>query len=150
MLSRARAPSKRNVLNASLSDSELNGNETAQNARMPRAARSAPNPAHVRIWAVVARIPRGCVATYGQVAREAGLPGRARLAGRALAEMPAKPALPWYRVLNAQGRISLPAGSRGAPEQARRLKAEGVEVKGSRVSLARHRWRPRSDAPVLD
>jgi methylated-DNA-protein-cysteine methyltransferase-like protein len=108
------------------------------------------NPGHARIWAVVKKIPKGCVATYGQVAREAGMPRRARLVGRALGYAPDAMKLPWFRVINAQGKIALPAGSVGAREQARRLKAEGVEVKSGRISLARFLWRPRSDAPLLD
>jgi methylated-DNA-protein-cysteine methyltransferase-like protein len=116
---------------------------------MPRFPKNA-NPAHVRIWSVVTKIPKGCVATYGQVAREAGFERRARLAGQALAQIPRGVELPWHRVINAQGKISLPAGSRGAREQARRLVADGVEVKSQRVSLSRFRWRPRSDAPLLD
>lgn len=103
-----------------------------------------------RIWAVVARIPRGRVATYGQVAAEAGLPKRARFVGRALGMAPAAMKLPWHRVIGAPGRIAFPANSAAFREQVRRLKAEGVEVRQGRISLERYRWRARSDAPVLD
>lgn len=103
-----------------------------------------------RIWAVVARIPHGRVATYGQIAAEAGLLRRARLAGYALRHAPEALALPWHRVLNAQGRISLPAGSTAAARQRERLQAEGVELVNGRVDLKRYRWQPRSDAPLLD
>lgn len=103
-----------------------------------------------RIWAVAARIPRGRVATYGQVAAEAGLPRRARFVGRALGMAPAAMKLPWHRVIGAPGRIAFPAGSEAFREQARRLKAEGVEVVKGKISLARFRWRPRSEAPLLD
>lgn len=95
-----------------------------------------------RIYAVVAAIPRGCVATYGQVAGEAGMPRRARLVGRALAACP--PQLPWHRVVNAAGRVALPPGSDAHAEQLRRLSAEGVELRDGRVLLRRCRWQPAS------
>jgi len=92
------------------------------------------NPAFQDIWAVVGAIPRGAVSTYGAVARAAGLPGRARLAGRALRESPKEMKLPWHRVVGAGGRIVFPPGSLHHKEQARRLRAEGVAVKAGRVS----------------
>lgn len=92
------------------------------------------NPAFQDIWAVVGAIPRGAVSTYGAVARAAGLPGRARLAGRALRELPDEMRLPWHRVVGAGGRIVFPAGSLHHKEQARRLRAEGVAVKHGRVA----------------
>jgi methylated-DNA-protein-cysteine methyltransferase-like protein len=99
-----------------------------------------------RIYATVDSIPRGAVATYGQVALEAGLPRRARRVGRARAQLPAGSALPWHRVVNASGRAS----PRGEGKQARaavarqlaRLAREGVPAPGGRIDLARHRWRP--------
>lgn len=84
-----------------------------------------------RIYAVVAAIPRGKVASYGEVAARAGLGRGARLVGRALAECPA--GLPWHRVVNAAGRISLPRGSAGWTEQVRRLRSEGLTVSDGRV-----------------
>ena len=101
----------------------------------------APSGARERIRAVVDSIPRGCVATYGLVAREAGLPRRARLVGRVLAELPAGSRIPWHRVVNAQGAISLRGGS-GPLRQRRRLVAEGVVFCGRRVDLRRCLWRP--------
>jgi methylated-DNA-protein-cysteine methyltransferase-like protein len=85
------------------------------------------------IWNVVARIPRGHVSSYGDVARAAGLPGRARLAGKALRLMPEDMNLPWHRVMGAGGRIVFPKGSRHFREQARLLRSEGVAVKDGRV-----------------
>jgi methylated-DNA-protein-cysteine methyltransferase related protein len=85
------------------------------------------------IWNVVARIPRGQVSSYGDVARAAGLPGRARLAGKALRLMPQDMKLPWHRVIGAGGRIVFPKGSRHFREQARLLRSEGVAVKDGRV-----------------
>jgi methylated-DNA-protein-cysteine methyltransferase-like protein len=86
------------------------------------------------IWDVVARIPRGQVATYGDVARAAGLPGRARLAGRALKETPDGMHLPWHRVVGAGGKIVFAAASSAHREQTRRLRAEGLDVVNGRVA----------------
>jgi methylated-DNA-protein-cysteine methyltransferase related protein len=80
------------------------------------------------IWRTVVAIPRGEIATYGGIARRAGLPGRARLVGHALKVAPPDLHLPWHRVLAAGGRIAFPKGSRQHDEQARRLRAEGVDV----------------------
>jgi methylated-DNA-protein-cysteine methyltransferase-like protein len=85
------------------------------------------------IWHVVSRIPRGRVTTYGAVARAAGLPGRARQAGRALRLAPVELHLPWHRVLGAGGRIVFAPTSRAHREQARRLRAEGVPLRRGRV-----------------
>jgi methylated-DNA-protein-cysteine methyltransferase-like protein len=105
--------------------------------RKPRprsAARPEDNPAFQEIWAVVGAIPRGSVSTYGAVARAAGLPGRARMAGRALAKSPKEMKLPWHRVVGAGGKIVFPSSSVNHREQARRLRAEGVAVTAGRVS----------------
>lgn len=105
------------------------------------------------IWNVVARIPAGRVASYGQVAALAGYPRGARLVGRALSRAPDSLGLPWHRVVNAAGRISLPAGSPGFAEQVHRLRAEGVVVRGDRVSIDAAGWAPSLDelvwAPAL-
>lgn len=95
-----------------------------------------------RILATVDDIPEGRVASYGQVAAEAGLPGRARLVGRTLGALSSKSALAWHRVVNARGCISERPGAAMA-EQRRRLEAEGVafDAKG-RIDLARFGWRP--------
>lgn len=99
---------------------------------------------HERIYAVVRRIPRGRVATYGQVAALAGLPGRARQAGYALHALPASTRLPWHRVLNARGTVSLRSEGGDALRQRLLLEREGVRFDaGGRVSLARYRWSPR-------
>lgn len=85
------------------------------------------------IWNVIAAIPRGHVSTYGDVARMAGLPGRARQTAYALRNMPKGMHLPWHRVLGAGGRIVFPKGSWHFREQARLLKADGVPVKDGKV-----------------
>lgn len=89
-----------------------------------------------RILATVRGIPRGQVAAYGEVARRAGLPGRARLVARLLSRNQ-DPALPWHRVLRSDGRIALADGSPGFLEQCRRLRAEGVRVEAGRVHAIR-------------
>lgn len=95
-----------------------------------------------RIYAVVDSIPRGCVASYGQVAREALLPGRARLVGRLMSGLSVSNELPWHRVVNAAGKSSLEPG-RAAREQRRRLRLEGVEFSArGRIDLLRYGWRP--------
>jgi methylated-DNA-protein-cysteine methyltransferase-like protein len=91
----------------------------------------------------VKRIPRGRVSTYGAVAELAGLPRRARLVGTVLKQTPASRTLPWFRVINSNGRISLPAGSDAYFEQRRKLEAEGVIFRGDRVDLKRYGWPPR-------
>lgn len=95
-----------------------------------------------RIWQVCLTIPEGKVVSYGQLADLAGLPGRARLAGRAMRTAPKEMALPWYRVLGAGGKISLPKDSPGYREQQYRLRKEGVEVNGSRINMNRYQWQP--------
>ncbi len=100
----------------------------------PRAV--AESPALQAIWDVVCAIPRGCVSTYGDVARAAGLPGRARQAGTALRVAPRELNLPWHRVVGAGGRIVFPPASRHHKEQARRLRAEGIAVRNGRVARA--------------
>jgi methylated-DNA-protein-cysteine methyltransferase-like protein len=93
--------------------------------------------AHARVFAAIAAIPPGRVASYGAIAARAGLPGRARLVGRLLGDVPEGMKLPWFRVLRSSGHVALPPGSRGFREQCRLLRAEGVEVKNGRVPLSR-------------
>jgi methylated-DNA-protein-cysteine methyltransferase-like protein len=97
-----------------------------------------------RIWAVAERIPRGRVATYGQVARLAGLPNHARLAGYALHALPARSSVPWHRVVNAKGEVS---PRRGGSEHhvLQRLLLEKEKVRfdrNGRLDLAALRWKP--------
>lgn len=91
-----------------------------------------PDAAADRIFAAIRAIPRGQVAGYGEIARRAGLPGRARMVARLLAGNE-DAALPWHRVLRSDGRIAFPENSRGWREQCRRLRAEGVVVEKGRV-----------------
>lgn len=98
--------------------------------------------AYARIYAVVRRIPRGRVATYGQVASLAGLTNAARQVGYALHALTGPTVVPWHRVINSAGRISLPPTA-GGLDQRFRLLAEGVVVgESGRISLRRYQWRP--------
>lgn len=90
-----------------------------------------------RIWVTVAAIPSGCLATYGDVARLAGLGRAARRVGAALRRLPTDSGIPWHRVVNASGRSSLP-GDGDDNRQLRRLRDEGVRLGPG--ALARYRW----------
>jgi methylated-DNA-protein-cysteine methyltransferase-like protein len=93
-----------------------------------------------RILMVIKAIPKGKVASYGQVAAMAGSPRGARQVARVLHSLSGKEKLPWHRVLGASGGISLPAAA-GA-EQARKLRRENVTVdERGKVDLTRFRWR---------
>lgn len=101
--------------------------------------------ARQQIYAVVRRIPAGRVATYGQVARLAGLGGHARQVGYALAALPSGTALPWHRVVNARGAVSRRAVAGGELTQRRLLEREGhrFDARG-RLNLAAAQWTPRA------
>lgn len=88
----------------------------------------------------IGQIPEGRVATYGQIALLAGKPGAARSVGRVLRKLPNNTALPWHRVLNTHGKISIP--HQGATVQQKRLESEGVVFLGGRVSLKDYQWIP--------
>lgn len=96
-----------------------------------------------RIYAVIRRIPAGRVATYGQIAALAGLPGHARQVGYALNSLSDEHDVPWHRVINSKGRISRRAESAYDDLQRVLLEAEGVVfgLNGS-ISLADFGWEP--------
>ncbi len=98
-----------------------------------------------KIWRTVCDIPYGMVASYGQVARLAGMPRGARIVGYALGKHPKEMNVPWHRVVNAQGRISFPKDSRAYRLQADRLGEEGVELIKGRINLKKHGWDPNLD-----
>lgn len=110
---------------------------------MRHAPRSvAESSPYQRIYAVVRRIPRGKVATYGQVARLARLPGRARQVGYAMHALPAGTRVPWQRVVNAQGAVSRRRVPGAELTQRMLLLREGVCFGGNgRISLARFGWK---------
>lgn len=98
-----------------------------------------------RIYAAARRVPRGRVATYGQIAELAGLPGHARQVGYAMAAIGKSSTVPWHRIINAQGRVSLRSSGAGSTIiQQQLLEREGIVFDdGGRVSLPRFRWKPR-------
>ena len=99
-----------------------------------------------RVWRLVAKIPRGRVATYGQIAAWLGWPRRARMVGMAMRQCP--PGVPWQRVVNASGGISLRAAAGSMLTQRILLQQEGVVLRSGRVPLARYRWQgPRKASP---
>jgi len=95
------------------------------------------------VWELVACIPKGKVATYGQLAKMLGFPRRSRHVGFALGNLPEGSPVPWQRVINSQGRISFAEGSLKQFLQRRLLEEEGVDftVKGA-ISLKRFGWQP--------
>jgi len=92
------------------------------------------------IWETVRLIPKGKVASYGQVAAESGLPGQPRLVGYALHALPPSSGVPWHRVINAQGKISFPPGSPAFSRQRHLLRSEGVVLEGGKIDLKRYGW----------
>jgi methylated-DNA-protein-cysteine methyltransferase-like protein len=100
------------------------------------------NPFYRRIYRVVGRVPVGRVATYGVVARLAGRPGAARTVGWALSALPADSDVPWWRVINAAGRISRSSNHHGNVVQRALLLRERVEfgAGNNMVNLARFGW----------
>jgi len=111
---------------------------------------SPPNPElyKVQVWALVRQIPPGRVATYGQIAALVPTPGGidpkdyqafgARWVGGAMASCPSD--VPWQRIINAQGKISLPEGG-GRSLQRDLLEAEGIEFdERGRIDLQKYRW----------
>lgn len=93
---------------------------------------------HAAVYRLVGRIPRGQVATYGQIAALLGYPRAARAVGQAMKHVP--PHLPWHRVVNAHGGISLRANVGGMLTQRVLLQQEGVAVRRGRIRLRQHRW----------
>jgi methylated-DNA-protein-cysteine methyltransferase-like protein len=89
-----------------------------------------------QIWQTVLQIPQGKVASYGQIADLAGLPGRARLVGKALGATPKALSLPWHRVVRSNMQLAFALGSAEANLQRQLLLAEGVALKGLKVDKA--------------
>jgi len=88
------------------------------------------------IWQWVAAIPPGKVATYGQIARLAGIPNKPRMVGTVLNHLPAGSKLPWFRVINSAGRLSSPSADR----QQQHLADEGVHLLNGRINLKLYQW----------
>jgi methylated-DNA-protein-cysteine methyltransferase-like protein len=106
----------------------------------------AASDSYKKIWEQAALIPAGQVASYGQVAKQAGLPRRgARMVARAVAAAPREMELPWHRIVNAQGCISIPKTSARYEQQQELLRAEGVPVKNGKLDIDKHGWSPTLD-----
>lgn len=103
------------------------------------------SPFTERAVRLIRSIPRGKVATYGQIAVLAGFPSAARQVVRLLHSLSNGEALPWHRVINSRGTISLTG--QGYEEQRALLEAEGVELGlGGRIDLQTYLWRPQGKA----
>lgn len=132
----AAAPQKRNAMQLRLqANPEMDASDVA------------------RIYKVVRRVPKGRVATYGQIALLADLPGYARHVGRALRELPKGSRLPWHRIVNSRGEIAqrsvrtkhTATSVDAETEQYYRLIDEGVEFnENRRIPLKQFQWQPRS------
>ncbi len=92
------------------------------------------------IWQTVGSIPFGRVATYGQIAALSGYPSHARYVGSTLRKLPKNSKLPWYRVINAQGKISFPLGSDAYKRQYELLINDGIVFKNDRIDLKHFIW----------
>ena len=106
----------------------------------------AMGPMYERIYEVVKRIPRGCVATYGQVAALAGIPRAPRVVGNALHVNPYRGVVPCHRVVNAKGELSGAFAFGSYDAQKRLLEAEGVTVINFRVDLREYQWREKEES----
>ena len=93
-----------------------------------------------RIWHVVSSIPLGKVATYGQVARLAGLPGCARYVGYTMKTLPRGSKIPWFRVVNSQGQLSFPKHGLQYRAQQEKLEAEGIVFSEGKFCLQTYLW----------
>ena len=100
-----------------------------------------------RIYDIVRQIPAGKVATYGQIARLAGLAGHARQVGYALNALPEGEDVPWHRVINSRGEISRRAEPVYEQIQRELLEDEGIAVdEGNKISLANYQWKMEENA----
>ncbi len=98
-----------------------------------------------RIWDTIRDIPKGCVASYGQIAEIAGIPRGARQVGYALRHLPDKQDVPWYRVIQASGKIAFDSGTPQYKEQKKRLMMDDVAVIAGRIDMQKYRWQPDLD-----
>jgi methylated-DNA-protein-cysteine methyltransferase-like protein len=121
------------------------------NPAMPDHREPAPPGFDQRVYAVVACIPHGRLATYGQIAELIGAWGCARQVGWALRRLPLPSPIPWQRVVNARGCIAMSPGREGSDWiQRELLLAEGIAVgPDGRLPLARHRWQPQPGVGLI-
>ena len=98
------------------------------------------NKTYRLIWDTVKHIPKGRVATYGEIAEQSGFPRHARLVGYALHHLPEKSTVPWHRVINSKGEISLRTAGENHSIQRTLLEREGVAFKNNKVDLQQYGW----------
>jgi methylated-DNA-protein-cysteine methyltransferase-like protein len=99
-----------------------------------------PPKKYIAIWEAVRKIPKGKVSTYGEIATLCGLLGQARLVGYALHNLPRGTKVPWHRVINAAGKISISELDGMAELQEELLRKEGIRFSGDKVNLWRYGW----------
>jgi methylated-DNA-protein-cysteine methyltransferase related protein len=118
---------------------------------VPKTTADAFQKARLDILKTIQRIPAGKVASYAQVAYVAGWPGRARLVARVLGDVPAEVGpVPWFRVINAQGKVAIAKTSPAHQRQIRLLEAEGVVFLNGRVRFTVYGWLQSQQSPLLD
>jgi methylated-DNA-protein-cysteine methyltransferase-like protein len=93
---------------------------------------------YLTIWKAVKGVRKGRVATYGQIAKICELRGHARLVGYALHNLPANSGVPWHRIINSKGMISLPRHTGGYERQKKLLEREGIVFKNEKIDLAKY------------
>ena len=98
-----------------------------------------------RIWDTIRDIPKGNVASYGQIAEVAGIPRAARQVGYALRNLPDNHNVPWHRVILASGKIAFDKDAPQFEEQSKRLMMDDVAVIAGRIDMQKYRWQPDLD-----
>lgn len=98
-----------------------------------------------RIWDTIRDVPRGSVASYGQIAEVAGIPRGARQVGYALRHLPDEHDVPWHRIIQASGKIAFDKDTPQFEEQTKRLAMDDVAVIGGRIDMQKYRWQPDLD-----
>ena len=96
---------------------------------------------YVLVWEMVRKIPKGKVASYGQIATLCGLSGHARFVGYALHNLPPGVPVPWQRVINSQGKISFPPNSNNFKRQKELLESEGILIYKGKIDLKKYGWK---------
>lgn len=95
---------------------------------------------HDAVLYILGQIPKGKVTTYGKIAQLAGYPSHSRHVGKLLSTLPCDTKIPWYRVINSQGKLSFPEQSERYQTQKEYLESEGIVFLNGRISLKRYNW----------
>ena len=98
-----------------------------------------------RIWDTIRDVPKGSVASYGQIAEVAGIPRGARQVGYALRHLPDEHNVPWHRIIQASGKIAFDKDTAQYEEQKKRLMMDDVAVISGRIDMQKYRWQPDLD-----